>query len=169
MLAKYLKESVEEESTHSISEGEVIEFAPGEEIIEFAPENGGDMPEPGADTPADDEFFKKLADCGFDTASGLSYCAGDADFYREMLSDYADGGEERIRELENALSGNDIKDYEIHVHSLKSVSKTVGAMDVYELAFELEQAAKNGDTGYINENHEKLKKLFRTRMKEAKP
>ena len=88
------------------------------------------------------------------------YCAGDAAFYRNMLADYADSCEKRLSELEAALHSDNIKEYQTLVHALKSISKTVGADDVSELARSLEDAAKRDDATDIRSRHGTLAELF---------
>ncbi|MCR4617349.1 MAG: Hpt domain-containing protein, partial [Lachnospiraceae bacterium] len=46
-----------------------------------------------------------------------------------------------------------IKDYEIKIHSLKSSANTIGALKMGEMALQLELAAKNNDTEFIQKNH----------------
>ena len=166
-LMRYLNAVPADDSGKSdadISDSEVIEFAPVEgDVLEFEPEGGEDAAESatsdssGADT---EDMIGKLNEAGISAKDGLAYCAGDFGFYREMLSDYALSYEKRTEELEKAYAENDAENYCIYVHALKSISKTVGVMDVSELAKSLEFAAKNGDTEYITAHHAELIALF---------
>ncbi|MBQ3841438.1 MAG: response regulator [Ruminiclostridium sp.] len=136
---------------------EIIEFAPAEdgEVMEFAPAE-----EEGGAPTSDEELLRRLDEAGLSAQSGLSYCAGDIEFYREMLTDYAETAENRLSELSSALANNDIANYRILVHSLKSVSKTVGAVNVSDLAKSLEDAAKNNDTEQITAHNGELNELL---------
>ena len=142
----------------SNEEYEVMEFSPNGdcEVMEFAPKKENTSPEEALDT-------EQLTAAGFSAESGLMYCAGDSAFYREMLSDYARSYTERMTELQAALQAEDWKQYQTAVHALKSISKTVGADDVSELAKAQEEAAKQCDAETIRSQHKELETLFHTR------
>ena len=153
MLAKYLPEKAE------ISEAEddvPMEFAPvaDDEVMEFAPcdeeasvEDSGDL-------------LKRLEEAGISVGSAMKYFADDEGFYREMLEEYVSGCEKTMQDMRRALSENSTESYRITVHSLKSTSRTVGVDDVSELARELENAAKKGDSVYINAHCKELETLY---------
>ncbi len=87
-----------------------------------------------------------------DIMTGLSYCMDSKEFYLDTLQGYLDA--DKSRELCEAFKAQDTENYGIHAHSLKSTSKTIGALVLSEHAKELEFAAKRGDTEYIKEHHE---------------
>lgn len=97
---------------------------------------------------------------GVKIEQGLAYSGEDRDFYVEMLSDYAESREERSRELEELLEKKDLAGYQICVHSLKSVSKMIGADAIAEKAYALEKASGDGDEEFIRENHADLLESF---------
>ena len=119
------------------------------EILEFLPES-----ESEASNGALDISILKLY--GVDTDAGLSYCAGDAGFYQEILNDYVNESAERISELNDMFSREDWDNYVIKVHALKSVSKTVGVNKIFEMARNLEMAGKDHDITFIESNHHDL-------------
>lgn len=82
---------------------------------------------------------------GIDVVVGMEYSAGDADLYREVLTDYMDTIEEKAQTIEQAVEKRDIDTYTIEVHSLKSTSKSIGAMGLSQLAKNLEENGKNGE------------------------
>ncbi len=139
---------------------DVIDFAPkgDDEVFEFGPEDNEDAGD--TDSAVDPGLFDKLAAEGVSTKDGLLYCASDAEFYLDMLRDYVRTYGDRSGELEKALSEKDIKDYEVTVHALKSISKTVGVNDVSDFAKELEEAAKREDLGFIELHHGELIKMY---------
>ena len=87
----------------------------------------------------------------FDVETGLSYCGGSADFYIELLKEYCDSG--RAEKLKELYENNQIEDYRIEAHSLKSTSRTLGLTNLGDFAEKLELAAKSDDTAAINKNH----------------
>ncbi len=98
---------------------------------------------------------------GIDMREGLKYCAGDEDFYHEILKEYRDSYDERSGELAEALAVSDMKSYAIKVHSLKSVSRTIGAAKLSEMAATLEKAAKAGDEETVRDKHPVLCREYR--------
>lgn len=89
-----------------------------------------------------------------DTESGLAYCCNSEEFYREMLISYRQSG--KYEELQNYYDIEDIENYRIVVHALKSTSLSIGAADISEKAKSLELAAKENDWEYIHEHHSEL-------------
>nr|MCR5684866.1 response regulator [Lachnospiraceae bacterium] len=151
---KAVSESHKAEAAET-SSAEVLEFepgGPGDEVLEFEPE---DSDSNKAEVSISD-IEQALNDNGISTKDGLSYCAGDADFYMEILSDYNSSLPARKEELENAFAGNDLEMYAIKVHALKSTAKTVGDTRVFEIAQKLEAAAKANDAAYVKDNHAAL-------------
>lgn len=49
-----------------------------------------------------------------------------------------------------------MNDYETLVHSVKSVSRTIGAGELAELAFELEKASREGNEEFVSANHKRF-------------
>ena len=80
---------------------------------------------------------------GIDVAVGMKYSGDDANLYREVLSDYMDTIEEKADLIEKAVEERDLETYTIEVHSLKSTSKAIGALELSELAKDLEENGKN--------------------------
>ena len=103
----------------------------------------------------------KLREIGLNVDAGLMYTCNDEAFYMELLSDYAKSAPDKCSDLSSFLENNDLKNYEILVHSLKSASKTVGADDVSEQARALEEAARNQDEGFVKANHEAFTASFK--------
>ena len=105
--------------------------------------------------PADDEY-SALKKVGIDTDTGLKYCQNDNEFYRTLLTEYAQGKDEKIENLRKSLEECDWKNYAIHVHSLKSTSKMIGATRLSEAAAKLEAAANSGDGDTILAGHDAM-------------
>ena len=80
---------------------------------------------------------------GIDVAVGMKYSGDDENLYKEVLSDYMDTIEEKASVIERAVAEEDFETYTIEVHSLKSTSKSIGAVELSELAKELESSGKN--------------------------
>ncbi len=117
------------------------------------------VPEP--EQKQEDDFCSKLRELGADPDQGLHYCQGDEDFYRTLLIQFASESVGKRTLMEKALKKDNIPDYEILVHALKSTSKMVGNMSLSEDARALEFAAKEGNEDFVRENHPALMKKYR--------
>ena len=174
MLRKYLPESLVEyrskasgqvkpaEHVKAVETDEgILEFAPEtdseEEILEFAPMEEEQSSKKGKDAQ---NALEQLAGQGLAVEEGIEYCGGEESFYQEMLLEYAESYEEREKELTGALKEKDWKTYSIKVHSLKSTAKTVGDGKVFEMARDLEAAAKAEKAEVIERDHGALVKEY---------
>lgn len=77
---------------------------------------------------------------GVDAQVGLENAGGSPELYLEVLSEYADSVEKKAKVLENALNSCDWQRITIETHALKSASRIIGAMELADLAEELELA-----------------------------
>ena len=81
---------------------------------------------------------------------------GSVETYDEILTIYfeeLEGKLERIRE--NGTLG-DMKAYSVDVHSLKSTSASIGAMELSQMAREHEVRSRKDDSLYVRRNLETL-------------
>ena len=97
-----------------------------------------------------------LAKCGIDTAKGIANCGGEEEFYRSILLEYLNSSYEKKKKLEDFLKAGDMEGYGIQVHSLKSISATIGATALSEKALELEHLAKEGKLGDVRLKHDPM-------------
>ena len=104
--------------------------------------------------------FDALLQAGINVHLGLDYCAGEEDFYWEMLQMFCEQGGEKKAEIVSLYEAANWADYAVKVHALKSTSLTIGAELLSEQAKALEQAGKKGDTDYIRQNHPPLLALY---------
>lgn len=81
----------------------------------------------------------------------------DAETYNEMLDDYYEGLMEDFNTLQGYKNANDIQNYAIQVHAMKSNARSFGFMKLGEIAYNHEMAAKGSDVNFINEHFEELK------------
>lgn len=97
-----------------------------------------------------------LLEGGIDPKVGLPYCQNDKAFYESMLTEYAHSKTEKEALILKSCAESDWNSYAIHVHAIKSTSKMIGALAVYELAAKLEAAANAGDVSEIRKDHDDL-------------
>ncbi len=91
---------------------------------------------------------------GINIEKGIMYAGGDLDDYIDIVRIYYTSGIAKKADIENAFSQNDWKNYAIMTHSLKSMSMSIGAEDLSEMAKGLETAGKAEDEPYIYMHHE---------------
>ena len=87
-----------------------------------------------------------------DPVSGIEYCGSEED-YMETLAIFSASIGSKSNKIEKAWQEQDLKNYTILVHSLKSTSRIVGAKALSELAFQLEMAGKAANASLIEERH----------------
>ena len=106
-----------------------------------------------AESGKEETTLSRLAGLGLDTVKGLFYCQQDEDFYKVLLLQFEGEEKQKITESTKYLETEDMPNYAILVHALKSNSKMIGAMELSEKALGLEKASKNGDMEYVKEHH----------------
>lgn len=99
-----------------------------------------------------DELLERFE--GIDTTTGIRNCAGNIDGYIELLKTYASSN--LINLLNDFYEKEDMDNYAVTAHSIKGASQSVGALDVADMAYGLERAAKRGDITYIWDHHEEM-------------
>lgn len=92
---------------------------------------------------------------GVDVNKGLELL-GDMTMYDSILNDFIDGYDERMKKIETYRLNNDMPNYAIEVHSLKSDSKYLGFMTLADLAYKHEMASKAGDITSVNNHYQEL-------------
>lgn len=98
---------------------------------------------------------------GIDMAVGLEYAGEDEALYREILADYVDCAAQLAGTIERAVAEGDFEAYTIAVHSLKSTSKTIGALALSNMAKELEYNSRNLEWERVKTNTPKLLAAYR--------
>ena len=107
------------------------------------------------------DMLRRLEKFGINTRAGLQYCRGDKEFYRELLAKFAQDAPQKEQAIEKFWKKEDLKNYRIMVHALKSSAKMIGADSLSESARKAEEAAKNQDMAYISAHHEELLATYR--------
>ena len=89
-----------------------------------------------------------------DLATGLANCMDSKEFYIEMVKEFLAG--DKSSELEAALNDEDLREYRVIVHGLKSTSLVIGAVEFSELAKAQEFAARDGKFDEVKSKHAAL-------------
>ena len=114
--------------------------------------NGGELPEALAPLKGQDWI---------DLDAGVrNSCSVKA--YMSLLKLFYESLDETADELERFCAEENIKDYTVKVHALKSSARLIGAADFGEEAQKLESAGKNGDWEYIRAHQEAFMTKYRS-------
>ena len=81
---------------------------------------------------------------------------GDIKTYNEILKEYVNGINEKITNLTNFKNNNDMENYAILVHSLKSESRYLGFDKLADICLQHELKSKENDATYVQNNFDIL-------------
>lgn len=87
-----------------------------------------------------------------DVEQGIKFCGSYNDLL-DILTMNVRNYSKTLDSLNTYFENEDIKNYTISIHGLKSSMKMIGVNDLSEMARLLEMAAKASDMNYIRENH----------------
>jgi signal transduction histidine kinase/DNA-binding response OmpR family regulator/HPt (histidine-containing phosphotransfer) domain-containing protein len=116
--------------------------------LEPVAEKGKDKPKPKAPAKAQDG----LVIDGVNTRAGIASVGGSEKVYAQTLLVFRKDSLARLRQISVELARSDLTLYKTYVHALKSASGSIGAKELSSLAARLEDAAKNSDYYFIEEN-----------------
>ena len=108
---------------------------------------------------------------GIDVKGAMERIQINEEIYLNILKTYYGDLQAKLQRIDQAKREGNIKNFVIDVHGLKSASASIGAMELSELAKELEMAGKNEELDFIeshydtffrkaNEVEENLKEFF---------
>ena len=83
---------------------------------------------------------------------GLKNCTSPELLY-STLKKYYLAIDEKTKELDNFIETNDLENYGIKVHALKTTSKIIGALSLYQLAEKLEAYCENNNIEELKKEH----------------
>ena len=98
---------------------------------------------------------------GLDAAAGMKNCGSEED-YKNALKVFAESIESGAAEIEKYFDGGDWKNYTTKVHALKSTSRIIGAVELSDLAKELEDAGNAGDLEKIKAETPRLLEMYKS-------
>lgn len=119
------------------------------------------IPEGSGEIKTEDDMFSRLERIGINTCAGLQYCCRDREFYMELLAKFAQDAVSKEQAIDGFWQKEDLTNYRIMVHALKSSAKMIGADALSELAKKAEEAAKDQNVAYIKAHHEELLTAYR--------
>lgn len=127
-------------------------------------ENENDAPTDNVLAPEDTAFLKDtLTDV--DTSIGIANCGGQLEDYLNVLEIAYNYGEKQLNELYQLHEQKDYKNYTIKVHSMKSMSRNLGAVAISDMAKAQEEAGNKNDPAYIDEHMQSLLDAYRSLLR----
>lgn|SRR5574344_1828529 len=78
------------------------------------------------------------------------------DTYDEILNDFYDSIPEELSKIDGFKNQNDMPNYAILVHAMKSNARSFGFMKLGDVAYAHEMASKANDTNYVNEHYQEF-------------
>lgn len=97
---------------------------------------------------------------GINLDKALNMCGGDEGIYQSVLNVYVKSFDKIIKRIEETYNSEDLANYGIEVHGVKSSSRSLGNDELGEMAFALEINAKNGDMNFVRENHDEFVRTY---------
>jgi len=96
-----------------------------------------------------------LTDNGVDLNSALEFL-GDLSFYDETLEAFLEENETRLANIEKYRKEQNMEDYAILVHALKSDAKYLGFKSLADIAYTHELASKANNVDEVNKKYDEL-------------
>lgn len=104
-----------------------------------------------------------------DINKAIENCGGNIDSYNSLLSVVYYDGKNKLEILKNLIKVNDIKNYTIEVHALKTVAALVGDFKLSEMAKLHEDAGNSFDYIFIDNNFNSLYDEYKSLLECIKP
>lgn len=108
-----------------------------------------------------------LEDNGVDVDHALELL-GDMDMYNMTISDFVNDVEGKWAKIVDYKNNNNMPDYAIEVHSLKSDCKYLGFMKLADIAYQHELKSKENDSEFVNSNFNALEEEYKKVLEIAK-
>ena len=90
------------------------------------------------------------------------------EMYNMTISDFIKEVEDKWSRIISYKETNNMPDYAIEVHSLKSDCKYLGFMDLADIAYQHELKSKENDSNFVNENFDKLEEQYKKVLEVAR-
>ncbi len=160
VMNKLLKEKKNIASTAQ-SSTETIELLDIEPKPNVEPQKIEIPKEKLANTEVSKEKYLRQHGVDLDKAMAL---LGDMEMYNMTLKDFFDEADNKWLKIVNYKNTNDLANYAIEVHSLKSDCKYLGFMRLAERAYEHELKSKENDANFVESHFKELEEEYNNVM-----
>lgn len=121
------------------------------------------------ETPDYDEVVAEINKVsGISVVSGFE-AAGGLPLYKKVVEEFVVTGQSRGEVLDMYYEQEDVANYTIQVHALKSTARLIGANEMSKLAQELEAYGKENNLSEIKKKHQTLMDMYRLVLSELSP
>ena len=79
------------------------------------------------------------------------------EMYELTMTEFYEELDSKLTDLNNYQKEEDMDNYSILAHSLKTEARYLGLNDLADMAYEHELASKENNIDFVNENYKKLK------------
>ena len=121
-----------------------------------------EKPAASGDEPDSDESKSLL-----NVESGLAYSGDSEEIYAEFLAMFRDMQKEKAAALQGIYEAEDVEQYAILIHAIKSNAFSIGGNTLGELAQKLEAEAKAKNWDFVKQHHAEALDLFEKTAEEA--
>ncbi|MBE6063037.1 MAG: response regulator [Clostridium butyricum] len=104
-----------------------------------------------------------------DIDKAIKNCGGSLENYYSILSVSYYDGKNKLQILKQLIDNNDIKNYTIEVHALKTVAALIGDYNLSEIAKQHEDAGNAFDYIFIENNFDTLYNEYKNLLERIKP
>lgn len=145
-----------------IGETETLEDASNEAVpTDILPVVDIDIPTEMLEKDKDKVYDRNyLEENGVDVNHALELL-GDMDMYNDTISDFMSEVEDKWNNIVEYKTTNNMPEYAILVHSLKSDCKYLGFMTLADIAYQHELKSKENDSNYVNEHFNELEEEYK--------
>ena len=158
-----------ETSTEPVVETLVAEEIKAVPPVEVAPIEDPFAEDDKAITPIAEGVYDRsyLEANGVDVEHGLELL-GDMQMYNDTIADFVSEVETKWADIVRYKEENNMPEYAILVHSLKSDCKYLGFMTLADIAYQHELKSKENDSAFVNDNFAKLEENYNKVLEVAK-
>ena len=121
-----------------------------------------------------DLYTKKISDLeaeiniiGVDIKKGIYYSGGTFELYLETLEVFFGDGSKKLEEITNSILNNDLHNYTISLHAMKSALANIGAQELAQKAKLLEEAGEKKNIEYIKKANDEFNNLLKKLLNEV--
>lgn len=100
-----------------------------------------------------------LRNNGIEVDKSLEFL-GDMEMYNMTISDFQKDAAKKWETINTCYENEDMNNYSIYVHSLKSDCKYLGFTKLADLSYQHELKSRENDLNYVKENYEELKNEY---------
>ncbi len=98
---------------------------------------------------------------GLNVAEGIKN-SGSLELFMNLLGDFYKLIDLKSTKIEKCLADRMIRDYTIEVHALKNTARMIGALELSELFYQMEQCGNAEDVETITKENPAIMKLYRS-------